>query len=66
MYILICIRFNERLTLKKENLPQFMVFEVKTTIKIVFEKYLNLDIFALKYYQPKTSLKMVKIKVQNK
>ena len=38
-----------------------MIFEVKTTIKIAFKKSRNLNIFVLKYFQQKTSLKMVKI-----
>ena len=40
---------------------QFLIFEVKTTIKITFKKSANLDIFVVTYFQQKISLKMVKM-----
>ena len=45
---------------------QFLIFEVKITIKIALKKSRTLDIFVLTYFQQKTSLKMVKIQMQNK
>ena len=55
------IVFNEILTLEKKINQKFMIFEVETTIKIAFKKSKNLDIFVLKHFKQKTSLKMIKI-----